>query len=48
MIGHFISKSAGKDGKIFDMYKFRSMINECDEDGKLFHPSKRSPLLDAY
>ena len=25
----------GKDGKIFTLYKFRTMTNECDADGKL-------------
>lgn len=37
----YIDKRPGKDGKIFHMYKFRSMTNECDENGKLLHPSKR-------
>ncbi len=37
----YIDKRPGKDGKIFNMYKFRSMTNECDEQGKLLHPSKR-------
>ncbi len=37
----YIDKRPGKDGKIFNMYKFRSMTNECDENGKLLHPSKR-------
>ena len=37
----YIDKRPGKDGKIFDMYKFRSMTNECDEQGNLLHPSKR-------
>ncbi len=37
----YIDKRPGKDGKIFNMYKFRSMTNECDEEGKLLHPSKR-------
>lgn len=37
----YIDKRPGKDGKIFNMYKFRSMTNECDEYGKLLHPSKR-------
>ena len=37
----YIDKRPGKDGKIFRMYKFRSMTNECDADGKLLHPSKR-------
>lgn len=37
----YVDKRPGKDGKIFDMYKFRSMTNEKDENGKLLHPSKR-------
>lgn len=37
----YIDKRPGKDGKIFNMYKFRSMSNECDEQGRLLHPSKR-------
>lgn len=37
----YVDKRPGKDGKIFDMYKFRSMTNKCDENGKLLHPSER-------
>lgn len=37
----YVDKRPGKDGKIFNMYKFRSMTNECDENGKLLHPSLR-------
>lgn len=37
----YVDKRPGKDGKVFDMYKFRSMTNERDADGKLLHPSKR-------
>lgn len=37
----YIDKRPGKDGKIFNMYKFRSMTNAKDENGKLLHPSKR-------
>ncbi len=37
----YVDKRPGKDGKIFNMYKFRSMTNEKDESGKLLHPSKR-------
>lgn len=37
----YIDKRPGKDGKIFNMYKFRSMTNECDENGELLHASKR-------
>lgn len=31
----FKQKRPGKDEKIFEMYKFRSMTNECDQDGNL-------------
>jgi len=37
----YIDKRPGLNGKIFNMYKFRSMTNACDENGKLLHPSKR-------
>lgn len=37
----YIDRRPGKDGKIFSLYKFRSMTNERDENGKLLHPSKR-------
>lgn len=37
----YIDKRPGKDGEIFNMYKFRSMTNEKDENGVLLHPSKR-------
>lgn len=37
----YIDKRPGKDGKIFNMYKFRSMSGACDESGNLLHPSKR-------
>ena len=31
----------GKDGKIFKLYKFRSMNNKKDENGKLLPDSER-------
>jgi len=31
----------GKDGKIFKLYKFRSMTNDVDSNGKLLEDSKR-------
>ena len=31
----FVQRRPGKDEKIFDMYKFRTMTNERDEDGNL-------------
>ncbi len=37
----YIDQRPGLNGEIFGLYKFRSMTNECDEDGKLLHPSKR-------
>ncbi len=37
----YVDKRPGKDGKIFNLYKFRSMTNQCDESGKLLHPSER-------
>lgn len=37
----YVDKRPGKDGKIFDLYKFRSMTNECDENGNLLHPRDR-------
>lgn len=37
----YIDQRPGLDGKIFGLYKFRSMSNETDENGKLLHPSKR-------
>lgn len=37
----YIDQRPGLNGKIFGLYKFRSMTSECDENGKLLHPSKR-------
>ena len=37
----YVDKRPGKDGKIFGLYKFRSMTNACDENGNLLHPSLR-------
>ena len=37
----YIDQRPGLNGKIFGLYKFRSMSNACDENGKLLHPSKR-------
>ena len=31
----FVQERAGKDGKIFKLYKFRTMTDEKDENGKL-------------
>lgn len=37
----YVDKRPGKDGKIFGLYKFRSMNNACDENGHLLFPSQR-------
>lgn len=37
----YIDQRPGLNGEIFGLYKFRSMTNDCDESGKLLHPSKR-------
>ena len=37
----YCTKRPGKDGKIFRMYKFRSMTNERGEDGLLLPEAKR-------
>lgn len=35
----------GKDEKQFDLYKFRSMTNECDQNGNLLPDSERLPMF---
>ena len=37
----YVEKRPGKNGELFDLYKFRSMTNETDESGELLHPSER-------
>ncbi len=37
----YCTKRPGKDGKIFNMYKFRSMTNERGDDGYLLPEKKR-------
>ena len=37
----FSQDRIGKDEKVFKLYKFRSMTNETDENGKLLPEEKR-------
>lgn len=37
----YMDKRPGKDGKIFEMYKFRSMINETERNGVHLTPAER-------
>lgn len=37
----FTQDRPGKDGKIFKLYKFRSMSNKCDENGELLPDKMR-------
>lgn len=39
----FTQKRPGKAGKIFELYKFRSMTDACDEMGELLPDSMRLP-----
>lgn len=37
----FVQKRPGKEGKIFSIYKFRTMTQACDEEGALLADEKR-------
>ena len=37
----FAQERPGRNGKIFKLYKFRSMTNQCDENGKLLSDEVR-------
>lgn len=37
----YMDKRPGKNGKTFDMFKFRSMINETERNGKHLTPAER-------
>lgn len=37
----YMDKRPGKDGEIFEMYKFRSMLNETERDGVHLTPAER-------
>lgn len=54
---HFANKGAGaffsqerpgKDGKIFKLFKFKSMTDECDADGKLLPDAQRLTRVGAF
>lgn len=54
---HFANKGAGaffsqerpgKNGKIFKLFKFKSMTDECDADGKLLPDAQRLTRVGAF
>ena len=44
----FKQKRPGKDGKIFEIYKFRTMTNETDEKGRLLSDEKRLTKMGKF
>jgi len=44
----FRQKRPGKDGKIFEIYKFRTMTNETDEKGELLPDEERLTCIGKF
>jgi undecaprenyl phosphate N,N'-diacetylbacillosamine 1-phosphate transferase len=44
----YCTRRPGKDGKIFNMYKFRSMTNKRDKEGNLLPESERLTKLGLF
>jgi len=44
----FTQQRPGKDGKIFNFYKFRSMTNDCDAQGNLLPDEQRLTLIGQF
>jgi undecaprenyl phosphate N,N'-diacetylbacillosamine 1-phosphate transferase len=44
----FRQKRPGKDGKIFEIYKFRTMTNETDEKGELLPDEERLACIGKF
>ncbi len=44
----FKQKRPGFHGRIFTIYKFRTMTNECDENGKLLEDQKRLTSIGKF
>ena len=44
----FIQDRPGEKGKIFKLYKFRSMINKCDEEGSPLPDDERLPKFGRF
>lgn len=44
----FVQKRVGKDERVFNMYKFRSMNNKCDDEGNLLPDEDRVTRLGNF